>query len=215
VKKYKAAMNCPLCNEISSHFCDTNKKSYFKCPKCKGIFIGNDFLPDYNFEKSRYSEHNNDINDTRYQNFVSPIVNAILKDYNKNNIGLDFGAGTGPVISKMLNDNDYKIFQYDPFFYNNKDLLQNKYDYIACCEVIEHFHKPEKEFTLLKNIMNKNAKLYCMTKLYSKDIDFNLWYYKNDPTHVFFYQIETLKFIACKYNFSDLYINNSLIIFTN
>lgn len=34
-----------------------------------------------------------------------------------------------------------------------------------------------------------------MTDLYKSDIDFPKWYYKNDPTHVFFYSDEAFKWI--------------------
>jgi len=39
-----------------------------------------------------------------------------MKDFNTNHKGLDFGAGTGPVISKVLKDKGYCIAQYDIFF---------------------------------------------------------------------------------------------------
>jgi len=97
--------------------------------------------------------HNNDVNDSGYHKFVSPIVNAVLNDFLPEHKGLDFGAGTGPVISKLLTDRNYQIKQYDPYFFNLPELLQKKYDYIVCCEVIEHFYDPDKEFQLLKSLL--------------------------------------------------------------
>ena len=38
-----------------------------------------------------------------------------------------------------------------------------------------------------------------MTHLYIKEIDFAKWYYKNDITHVFIYQRETLMKIRDKW----------------
>jgi hypothetical protein len=107
-------------------------------------------LPSKNDEVLRYTQHNNDVNDVRYQKFVQPLVTGILQDFDQSHIGLDFGAGTGPVISKLLTDEGYVIKQYDPFFYDHAELLNQKYDYIACCEVVEHFHNPAKEFKLLQ-----------------------------------------------------------------
>lgn len=54
-----------------------------------------------------------------------------------------------------------------------------------------------------------------MSPLYDHDIDFKAWYYKNDPTHVFFYHPITIKFIANAYGFSDVKINDRLILFKN
>lgn len=172
-------------------------------------------IPDKNTEKLRYEEHNNDINDLNYQQFVSPITTAILEARTQEDKGLDFGAGTGPVISKVLKDHNYSIVQYDPFFHNFPELLNGKYDYIACCEVIEHFHYPHEEFGLLKDLLKKGALLYCMTDLYDEGIDFHNWYYKNDPTHTFIYQKNTIHWIQQEFAFSDVKIDGRLITFIN
>ena len=149
-----------------------------------------------------------------YQKFVSPITSAILRDYSQNDKGLDFGAGTGPVVSKILNDNKYSINQYDPFFHNYPDLLEKKYNYIACCEVIEHLYHPKKEFLMLKNLLAQGGRLYIMTSLYDDSINFKTWNYKDDCTHVFIYQKETLLWIKEELGFSTLTIAGRLITFS-
>jgi SAM-dependent methyltransferase len=172
-------------------------------------------LPTLNEEKTRYEEHLNDVTDIRYQNFVSPIVKAVKSSFPINTLGLDYGSGTGPVISKVLGDDGYQLRQFDPIFCNDLSALQLRYDYIVCCEVIEHFHAPAKEFELLKSLLKPNGALYCMTHLYTKDIEFGNWYYKNDNTHVFIYQCETLFKIKDLFKFSSLTIEGRLIIFKN
>jgi hypothetical protein len=146
---------------------------------------------------------------------VYPITSAILRDFTKNHKGLDFGAGTGPVISKILIDNDFLIRQYDPFFHNNHNLLEEKYDYIAACEVIEHFNDPKKEFSLLKKILLQNGKLYCMTNIYNESIDFHTWDYKNDMTHVFIYHNKTVHWIKEECGFSNVTLEGRLITYFN
>ena len=170
-------------------------------------------MPNHEEEIERYQYHNNDVNDLGYQKFVSPIVNAVKQYFNSNHIGLDFGAGTGPVLSKMLQVAGYQIKQYDPFFHKYPELLNEKYDYIASCEVVEHFHYPDKEFELLKKLLLPNGMLFCMTDIYNPTIDFANWYYKNDPTHVFIYQKETFEWIKTTFNFSDLTIDKRLVSF--
>ena len=103
---------------------------------------------------------------------------------------------------------------YDPFFWNDPALLQNRYDYIACCEVVEHFHDPCKEFGLLRSLLKPNGSLYCMTKSYTEDIDFQRWHYKNDPTHVFFYHAKAFTWIESHFKFSAVSIEDRLIHFT-
>jgi len=204
--------NCPLCNQYGEIF---YRDRYFCCNGCSGIFMASGFLPSPEEERKIYMEHINDVTDVRYQNFASPIINAVKNNFSINSLGLDFGSGTGPVISKVLGDNKYNLMQYDPYFCNDTYALHLKYDYIVCCEVIEHFHSPSKEFELLKSLLKPNGHLYCMTHLYDNEIDFDSWYYKNDNTHVFIYQRETLVKIKDRYKFSSLTIEDRLMTFKN
>jgi len=137
----------------------------------------------------------------------------VVRDFSPCRKGLDFGAGTGPVISKMLSDKRYDIKQYDPFFHNEPQLLRDKYDYVICCEVIEHFHQPAKEWERLKNLLLPGGSVICMTHIYEPSIDFPKWYYKNDETHVFIYMKETLEWLREKYGFCSLTIKERLVCF--
>jgi 2-polyprenyl-3-methyl-5-hydroxy-6-metoxy-1,4-benzoquinol methylase len=166
-------------------------------------------------EESRYLSHNNDVTDKGYQQFVSPITSAVLKYHTPKQKGLDFGAGTGPVIAKVLADNNFKLDLYDPFFHNDVTLLEQQYDYIVCCEVMEHFFQPDKEFALLKRLLKPNGRLYCMTDMYHEQIDFPNWYYQKDNTHVFFYHQSSLNYIKQQFGFSDLAVDGRLIILSN
>ncbi len=196
-------IKCSLCQSVSSPFSDGK---YCLCEQCGGIFLPRNQYPDAETEKARYEEHNNDINDLRYQQFVSPITTAVMNTFSTEHKGLDFGAGTGPVISKLLNDHGYSIQQYDPYFHPYPELLKNTYDYIVSCEVIEHFFDPLEEFRLLKRLLNPGGALYCMTNLYHESIHFPTWYYRRDPTHVFIYQQKTLFWIKEEVQFSTLKI---------
>ncbi|MFN3491124.1 MAG: class I SAM-dependent methyltransferase [Anaerolineales bacterium] len=198
---------CPLCHSIGSIF----QGDFFLCENCGGIFRGKHSYPTPSAEKKRYEAHNNNVEDKKYQQFVFPITRAVLKNYLPSHHGLDFGAGTGPVISYLLEKQGYQIKQYDPFFHNYPELLKQTYDYIVCCEVIEHFHNPRQEFGLLRRILKPHGSLFCMTHLYQPDINFESWYYKNDPTHVFIYQKQTLDWIKHYFNFSSVQIDNRFI----
>lgn len=206
-------VSCPLCSGDDVNLFYDRKHVFYSCGRCHGIFRPKSTYVDDDAEKSRYKEHNNDVFDERYQQFVSPITSVVLSDFDPHHRGLDFGAGTGPVISKVLEDNTYNIVQYDPFFANYKTLLQKRYHYIVCCEVMEHFHKPYDEFDLLKSLLLPGGKLYCMTGLYDNSIDFNGWNYKDDATHVFIYRERTLEWIKKMLGFSGLTVTGRLIVF--
>jgi len=207
--------SCPLCSSSSSVFYQFKKQLYHQCNNCWGIFVDKSLIPSREAEMVRYQKHQNNVEDDGYRNFVSPITSAIMKDFSTNHKGLDFGAGTGPVVSKILEDNNFQIKQYDPFFHNLPSLLESQYDFIAACEVIEHFHDPKKEFNLLKRLLQKNGKLYCMTNLYSESINFHNWDYKSDITHVFFYHKKTIHWIKEEFGFSSVTIDGRLIIYSN
>lgn len=201
-------MKCPLCKHHGMPF----NGDFLICKNCSGIYKHRSQYLSKSLEKARYQEHNNDVNDIRYRKFVYPITNYVLNNFTPHHVGLDFGAGTGPVISKVLQENQYNIHQFDPFFCNQVALLKKTYNYIVTCEVIEHFHNPDIEFELLHKMLKPKGALICMTHLYNQKINFKNWYYQNDPTHVFIYTSETIKFIANYYGFTDFTINNRLII---
>ena len=205
--------NCPLCNSTSTLFCEKTKHLFYKCNTCHGIFRPKHTFLTAEEEKAHYEKHNNDVFDERYHNVVSPIVNAVLQDFSSEAKGLDFGSGTGPVIAKMLTDKGYQVQNYDLFFAKEPSLLNQKYDYISCCEVMEHFHQPYKEFELLKSLLLPKGKLYCKTEVFNNQKPFENWYYKDDFTHVFIYQHKTLEWIKTKFHFSNLVIKEKLIVF--
>jgi 2-polyprenyl-3-methyl-5-hydroxy-6-metoxy-1,4-benzoquinol methylase len=207
--------NCPLCNSNATQFCDKPKHLFYKCTNCAGIFRPKHTFLSAEEEKQHYEKHNNDVFDERYQAFVSPIVNAVLHDFYPEAKGLDFGSGTGPVIAKMLTDKDFQVQNYDLFFANEPSLLKQKYDYVSCCEVMEHFHHPHQEFELLKRLLLPNGKLYCKTEVFKNLQSFENWYYKDDFTHVFIYQLKTLEWIKSEFSFSNLIVKEKLIVFEN
>lgn len=207
----KIEIKCTLCGTKGDLFNEFDSRRYYNCPDCKSIFMDpQDYLTSQE-EEERYKEHNNDINDSRYQEFVAPIVKAVQNDYRPNTLGLDYGCGTGPVITKLLNDKGYKLNLYDPYFADYPENLKVKYDYIVCCEVIEHFYNPKEEFQRLNWLLKPGGAIFMKTEIYDDDIDFDTWYYKNDPTHVFFYSQKTLECIQECFQFSDVIIEEKYI----
>jgi len=194
-------------------FYETPRKKHYQCAHCSSIFLNSRCCVSKEDERKRYQEHNNDIEYPGYQKFVEPIIRGVEQKFDKKHKGLDFGSGTGPVIAKLLRDKGYTIELYDPLFCNNPDKLEETYDFIVCCEVMEHFHFPVKEFALLRSILKPGGALFCMTDIYSEKVDFRTWYYKNDSTHVFFYHKNALAWIQSKFKFSALKIKGRLIQF--
>ena len=205
---------CPLCSTLSEVFF-TKVEVYYKCETCHSIFLDEKAKPNEVDEKKRYELHDDDTNDDGYRKFISPITSSIMKDFKVEDEGLDFGAGNSAIISVILEESGYNTTKYDPYFHNFPELLEKKYDYISSCEVIEHFYNPHKEFKLLKSMLKEGSKLYLMTAVYNEKINFATWYYKNDPTHVFFYSQKTFEWIKNEFGFKSLHVDKKLIILEN
>lgn len=207
---------CPLCKgQTKFYYRSADKKQYNKCTNCGGVFLLPQFFIPFDLEKERYLQHNNDVTDPRYQNFVKPITSGIQRDFNaRGTLGLDYGCGTGPVASVQLKKEGYNVILYDPYFRKDQEALLNRYNFIICCEVMEHFHKPYKEFRQLFDLLVTGGKLYCKTTVLKVGMDFATWYYKEDPTHVFFYTPGSLEWIRENLSYKDLKIEPDVIVFS-
>lgn len=202
-------MNCPLCNAQLTKKVD---EYYFICSACGAYVMDSKYYVSFLSEKSKYEEHNNDIHDVRYQKFASPLTEEILEHFEPYHLGLDYGSGTGPVISKILQDKGYNVKLYDPYFHPDESYLNLKYDYIFSCEVFEHFHQPKQEIEKLVNLLKTDGYLLIMTSLYHSKIDFRNWNYRDDQTHVFIYTTKTINYIAEKFNLEIMKQDNRTII---
>lgn len=206
-------MNCILCAGQTRDFFREKSRQYVQCLNCRSVLLLPAFYITPEEEKQRYQEHNNDVSDVRYQKFLHPVTAAIQQDFPTQAVGLDYGCGTGPVATAVLEKKGYELALFDPFFHNAPEVLSKTYDFIVCSEVMEHFHQPSREFRLLREMLAPGGKLYCKTSVLEVSVDFGSWYYKNDPTHVFFYSPESLEWIRERYGFRHLDIFPKLIVF--
>lgn len=207
-------MHCPLCSghELSPIGFSDGTENYFKCETCSLRFLKEELRLDPDEEKARYMQHQNDINDPRYKDFVMPLVSQLKKHIKKGDVGLDFGAGRGPIIAHLLGLDGYKVNLYDPYFWPDSSVLDQTYDFIFACEVIEHVYAPEKELKSLLKLLHSGGVLALMTSLVTTEIDFENWYYRRDPTHVCFYSEETIKWMTHHFGFSRYEIVDQRVI---
>ncbi len=206
-------MLCSLCNHTAEFFGNFQNRNYNRCTNCTSVFLDTEDLPSPTAEENRYKKHNNLIDNNGYLEFLKPLIDAIHIAHKKTEKGLDFGSGPNPVLSLLLQEKGFLIHPYDLYFSNNIKALETGYDYIICCEVMEHFHKPNEEFQTLYRLLNQGGSLYCKTKLYNSKIDFENWWYKNDFTHTFFYSKKALEYIKSHFKFSELNVHKEYFQF--
>lgn len=202
-------MNCTLC-QTPLHTKIDNE--YYHCLTCSAYLKDEMLYFSKEKEKQHYEFHNNDVNDIGYQRFTSPITNHILETCTSAMLGLDYGCGKGPVITKQLEDKNYQVNLYDLYFYPSLDYLNYQYDYIFSSEVFEHFYHPYEEIKKLTNLLVTGGRLLVMTHLYQDQQPFDKWYYRKDQTHVFIYTPDTVKYIATHFGYQIEILSERLFV---
>lgn len=207
---------CILCQSVhTKYLCTLPAKTprlYFYCDRCELRFLNPAQRLSASVEKQRYEIHENDVTNPGYQNFVRPIVDAVVAELPQTANGLDFGCGTGPVLFEMLQAAGYAMQKYDPFFEPNAAALAREYDFIVSSEVVEHFYFPDQEFARLNTLLKPGGTLALMTLLFQNQTSFEDWYYIKDPTHVALYSPASFDYIAKTFGFSGVEILSDRLV---
>ncbi|MBC7428616.1 MAG: class I SAM-dependent methyltransferase [Bacteriovorax sp.] len=185
------------------------------CPNCALIFKNPGKFWSDEQDIVRYTTHNNNSEDSGYVEFLRKIIPPLKLFLPKKFNALDFGCGPGPTLSLLLEEEGGMVENYDPIFFPDAHLLvPETYDVVTSTEVVEHFKTPKQDWDLLTGLVKDSGLLAVMTLFYSEEIDFKSWWYKNDATHVVFYQKKTIDYLTAEYNLEVLYTDNkSIVIF--
>lgn len=206
-------MICPLCNSPGSlPFCRDRRRPYRRCEECRLVFVpvAHHLCPAA--ERAEYDLHRNNPDDAGYRNFLARLSRPLCDRLPAGARGLDFGSGPGPTLSLMLAEAGYEMAVYDPFYAPQQEVLQNRYDFISCSEVVEHFRYPGREFATLWGLLSPGGWLGIMTKLVIDRQAFARWHYKNDPTHISFFSRETFSFLAEQLPAQLEYVGSDVIL---
>lgn len=204
-------MNCLLCHTDSNPF----ELDTFLCPECHLVFKNPETFNSTEKDIARYSTHNNDSTDQGYLDFLGRFVTPLKPFLPRKFDALDFGCGPGPTLSMLLEEVGGSVENYDPLFFPDAHLLiPESYDVVTSTEVVEHFKLPRHDWKTLIDLVKDNGVIAIMTLFYSPEIDYKKWWYKNDHTHIVFYQQKTFEYIAKEFNLEIVYNDNkSIIIF--
>lgn len=190
-------MRCTVCEgEDCSLFVTVQERDYWRCAGCEATFLAPAQHPARADEFAEYGLHRNDVDDPAYRRFLSRLATPLLERIGKGRQGLDFGCGPGPALAEMLREAGHTVALYDPFFHPDAHALAVTYDFITCTEVMEHFHAPAREFRRLAAMLRPGGWLGLTTCFQTDDARFANWSYRRDPTHVVFYRVGTLEYLA-------------------
>lgn len=188
---------CPLCQsyQVSS----LELPYVWRCKVCDLTFKDAEIHLSAEKEKERYLLHKNDFEDQEYRNFLKRLAGPMLKKVSLEARGLDFGCGPTKVMAQLMLENKISCESYDPYFFGDEKVLNQRYDFITCSEVVEHFNKPLISFDLLFSLLKPNGWLGIMTQ--SPPDNLIDWVYLRDPTHVAFYSSNTFAWLAKHYSY--------------
>jgi len=188
---------CPLCkNDKNPESLLSAGRAFSRCAVCRLTFVPKDRHLSPDEERGRYEQHRNDVSDPAYRAFLQPTADAIQAKVPPPARGLDFGAGPGPALARMLEERGYVMSLYDVYFHPDREALESVYDFIVCTETAEHFCDPRAEFLRLKERVTPGGWIAIRTELFLSSRNFEQWHYPRDPTHVSIYAPETLEWIA-------------------
>ena len=213
-----SAESCPLCLSADTRpFHKGGKASgyrdFFQCGECDMVFVPRSQLLDAADQKARYLEHNNDVDDPAYREFLGRMYYALRPHLNPGARGLDYGAGPGPALQRMMIEDGFEAYTYDIFFYQDEAVLSTAYDFVTCTETAEHFDDPRREFDSLDGLMRSGGWLGVMTGMLEQWDEFPGWYYHRDPTHVNFFSKITMQWIARHYNWGECFPRENVALF--
>lgn len=188
---------CPLCGQgPATVYHQDGVRRYFLCGECGLVHLDRQHWPTPDEERQRYLQHRNHRGDEGYVQFLRRLADPVVERVAPGSRGLDYGSGPAPVMAELLSERGFAMTCYDPLFQPDTAALSRRYDFITCCEVLEHVHDPHSLLDRFSALLRPGGLLGVMTSLRRDDQDFRSWRYRRDPTHVCFYSATTLEWIA-------------------
>ncbi len=177
-------------------FCHVDGRDYFRCGQCAVRWLSRAQLPSPAEEAAHYRHHRNAVDDPGYRAFLGRLATPLMAKLAAGSSGLDFGCGPGPALAAMLREAGHPMRLYDPIFATDPAPLSQRYDFVTCTEVVEHFHDARAHFATLFGLVRPGGWLGIITCFQSDDARFAQWHYRRDPTHVIFYREASLRWLA-------------------
>lgn len=205
--------HCPLCaGSTISFYSSDRRRPYLNCGTCSLVFVPPEHYLSRDAERAEYALHQNGIADPGYRQFLSRLLEPLVARLPPGASGLDFGCGPGPALAHMLREAGFAVALYDSMFAPEKAVLDASYAFICATEVVEHLHHPGYELDRLWSLLQPGGWLGIMTKLVRDRDAFASWHYKNDPTHVCFFSVDTWQWWARQHSASLALIGADVIL---
>ncbi|MGX9461778.1 class I SAM-dependent methyltransferase [Shewanella sp. A14] len=203
---------CPLCSHPADFFVQDKKRAFYACPQCSLVFASPNSHVMPNVERQRYGRAQKIVKQKQLSQFVLPLLKQISQQKTGMLHGLNFGRVLDLQSQQTIADAGHQVNQYDPFFAADQSVLKQRYDFVCCYRVFEHFRHPHREWRLLNQLIKPSGWLAISTPLLTDKTTFEKWHYKNNPTHVSFYQQVTFEYLALNSDFELLFASKDLVL---
>ena len=208
----RSPLSCRLCETTDSRPFHDDGRQYYRCSKCGLVFVHPEAFLAAADERAVYERHQNSPDDPDYRRFLSRLFEPMAARLHSASRGLDFGSGPGPTLSVMFEEGGHTVSLYDPFYAPGPEVFEREYDFITTSEVVEHLHRPRWELERLWGCLVPGGVLGIMTKRVLDHEAFSRWHYKNDPTHVCFFAMETFEWLAKSWGASLTVVGDDVVI---
>ncbi len=162
-------------------------------------------------ELAEYNLHQNTGLDAGYTRFLSRAVAPVVCRF-PGGEGLDFGSGPAPVLAQLLTAAGCSMSIFDKFYSPNPAPLAGEYDFVTATEVVEHLDAPGDTLGDLWQNVRSGGLLLIMTKRWLSLERFRQWHYKNDPTHIAYFHLNTFIYIAGRWRAQLLVLADDLVL---
>lgn len=206
-------MQCRLCEWAEGRLFHDDGRRYFQCTRCGLVFVDPATFLDGARERAVYDQHQNSPEDPGYRRFLSRLFQPVASQLTPGSRGLDFGSGPGPTLSVMFQEVGHSVSLFDPFYAPDPSVFDRQYDFITASEVVEHLHRPRMELERVWSCLEPGGVLGVMTKRVLDQAAFSRWHYKNDPTHVCFFSLETFAWLADHWNARLDVVGDDVVLF--
>lgn len=203
---------CPLCNHCADFFVQDKKRAFYACPQCGLIFADSKSYLMPNLERQHYGRAQKKSKQKQLTQFILPLLDQISLQQTGTLKGLNFGRVLDEQSQQTILNTGNLVNQYDPFFAADQSVLKQHYDFVCCYRVFEHFRHPHREWMLLNQLIKPGGWLAISTPLLTDKDHFAKWHYKNNPTHVSFYQQATFEYLAFNSDFELLFASKDLVL---
>ena len=147
-------------------------------------------------ERARYAHHDNVPSNEGYLRFLGEVADVVNGLVEPDRRILDFGSGEQAVLSGLLQARGLQCTAYDPLYGQGNGALDDRYDVIVLCEVIEHLRQLRTELVRLAGRLRPGGRLVVRTQCYPSLAELSSWWYARDPTHINFFAEPTLEHAA-------------------